>query len=285
VVDAELRLAYLILAHQLPEQLIRLVRRLDGPDTTFLVHIDRRADDAILAAAGAELAQPNVTFLPRIPCHWGTWSIVEATLSGIRQALRADAPFDYLLLMTGQDYPIKPRAEIETTLGQAEGRSFVHHVPLPKPDWPNSLGRVERWHYPPGLRNRLLERVRNRWSVPRRVPSGLALHGGAQLWSMSREAAQYVDDFTARNPEVVRFFHHVHVPDEMYFQTVLASSPLRGKLICDGLHFLEWLRPGHTLGEEDLDALAATYYLFARKFDLRVDGKVLDLIDQRLLAG
>ena len=152
------RLAYVILAHQLPEQLIRLVRRLDGPDTTFLVHVDRRADDAILAAARAELAQPNVTFLPRIRCHWGTWSIVEATLSGIRHAVHADVRFDYLMLMSGQDYPIKPRAEIETTLEQAEGRSFVHHVPLPKPDWPNSLGRVERWHYPPGRRNRLRTR-------------------------------------------------------------------------------------------------------------------------------
>jgi core-2/I-Branching enzyme len=280
-----LRLAYVILAHQLPEQLVRLVRRLDGSETTFLLHVDRRADDAVLATARAELVQPNVTFLPRIPCHWGTWSIVEATLSGIHRALRADAPFDYLVLLSGQDYPIKTRAEIETALGQAEGRSFVHHVPLPKPDWPEGLGRVERWHYPPGLRNRLLERARNRWSAPRRVPSGLALHGGAQFWGMSREAAQYVDDFTARNPEVVRFFHHVHVPDEIYFQTVLASSPLRSRLICDTLHFLEWYRRPPILGADDLDALAATYYLFARKFDLRVDGEVLDLIDQRLLAG
>jgi len=79
-----MRLAYLILAHHLPEQLVRLVERLRGPETTLLIHVDRKMDAAgfghIVDRVGR---QPDVVMLPRRVCHWGTFSVVQATMEGI----------------------------------------------------------------------------------------------------------------------------------------------------------------------------------------------------------
>jgi hypothetical protein len=49
------------------------------------------------------------------------------------------------------------------------------------------------------------------------------------------------------------------------------------------LHFVKWSRPEKILTVGDLDELTAIPHLFARKFDTRVDAKVLDLIDDQLL--
>lgn len=280
-----MRLAYLILAHQLPEQVIRLVQRLLEPDATFLIHIDRKLDDHSFVAMKRTLAASNVHFLPRHLCHWATFSIVRATNAGIRAVVEGNHRFDYLILLSGQDYPIKPVSQVKRTLREAGGRSFLHHVPLPKSDWRDGgWNRIEQWFFPPQRRYRWAERYLNRWLVPRRFPRGLRPFAGAQFWCLSEEAARYVHRFTVENPRVVRFFHHVFSPDEMYFQTVLANSPLKSHLINDTLHFLEWHRPGAVLDSGDLGNLRSTYHLFARKFDVRVDARVLDLIDEELLG-
>ena len=43
--------------------------------------------------------------------RWGQYSIVEASLAGLRH-LRTLGRFDRVLLMSGQDYPVRPLAEI-----------------------------------------------------------------------------------------------------------------------------------------------------------------------------
>ena len=216
--------AYLILAHHLPAQLARLVNRLQEPEATFLIHIDRNADDAAFAPHLRAIRSDNVSFLPRHRCNWGNFSIVSATLSGLQIALRASPRFDYLILLSGQDYPIKPLAHRGSTLLEANGHSFIHHVPFPTPFWKDGgWDRIRRWHMTPGLRNRLLQKAVKFARLRRRLPGGIRPYGGAQFWCMSWEAAAYVDAFVRQNPETVRFFHHVYVPDEVFFQTILGN--------------------------------------------------------------
>jgi hypothetical protein len=280
-----MRLAYLILAHQLPEQLVRLIERLRARDTTLLIHVDRKMDDAGFDHLVERVAgDPDVVLLPRRVCHWGTFSVVQATLDGINHAVRQRVPFDYLVLMSGQDYPIKTRDHMDTVFHRADGRSFVHHVALPIPDWHDGgWDRIRRWHFPPGPVNRVAERAANRLAAPRRFPRGFRPYGGAQFWCLSRRAGEYIEAFARSNSAFVRFSQHVFVPDEFFFQTALANSGLRTELINECMTFLEWDRPGAVLTTTDFDSLATTSHLFARKFDARVDGQILDLIDRRLL--
>jgi hypothetical protein len=91
--------------------------------------------------------------------------------------------------------------------------------------------------------------------------------------------------FVESRPNVVNFFRHVDIPDELFFQTVIMNSELAGSVVNDNLRYIDWTRgPRPALLEaRDLPTLRASPKLFARKFDAFHDAEILDLIDTQLL--
>src|SRR5262245_28261791 len=96
-------IAYIISAYKRPEQLVRLVSRLNSTTASFLIHIDKRTDDAIYRQMVAGLRQvTNVCFLERHTCYWGDFGHVRATLKGIHAICQFNLHCDYVALLTGQ---------------------------------------------------------------------------------------------------------------------------------------------------------------------------------------
>jgi len=300
-----MNLVYIISAYKLPEQLIRLVHRLQAPKTTFLIHIDRKTSPEIASGMKSGLeAIENVQFLPSHNCFWGEFGHVAASLEGIRAIGEQAVPCDYAVLLTGQDYPIKTHAEITAKLETGGGKSFLSHFPLPSRIWPNQgMERIERWHcrimgrYLPFPRNEndrhvpWLPRFVERLLLPdkRRFYPGMKPFGGGGYWCLSHEAVEYVYAYVRVNPRYVRFFKTVYIPDELFFQTILMNSPLHLKLIDDDLRQIDWSdrRPGRfpaIFEVKDIDMLMTSQKLFARKFDTTIDGEILELIDTRILG-
>jgi Core-2/I-Branching enzyme len=278
-----LRLAYIVSAyHRLP-QVARLVRRLNADGASFFVHVDKKTDDRAFASLRSSLDDlPAVRFLERHTCHWGGFGHVRATLKGIDALLRSGEPFDYAILLTGQDYPIKPNDYIERFFEAQRPKSFMGFSPLPSESWSprGGLGRIEHRHL--RLYGRHL-----RSPLKRRFPPGLRPHGGGAYWCLSRDCIEYVARFVEQRPDVVSFFRHVDIPDEIFFHTILLSSDLRDTIVDDNLRYIDWTqgrRPA-ILRARDLEALRASPKLFARKFDMNQDETVLDLIDRHLLEA
>lgn len=278
-----MNVVYVVSAYKLPHQLVRLVRQLHEPDATFFVHVDRRSPAAVHVEVAEALAGlDRVHLLESHDSPYGGFGHVRATLKGLAAAERLDVAFDYVILLTGQDYPIKPAAERAVRLGAAGGRSFLAHTALPNPGWHGGgRDRVERWHVRVGERH---VRFPNRFApVPlrRRIPGGLRPFGGSAYWCLSREAAAYVLRFVREHRRFVRYFRTVDVPDEVFFHTILLNSPLRDGLVNDNLRYIDWSRlPAPAiLGVDDFDAIIRSNALFARKFDVTVDPAVLDLLD------
>ncbi len=278
-----MRIAYVILAHQLPEQLVRLVRRLNTPNALFLIHVNRRSDDAVYRAARAGLAElDSVVFLRRHKLYWGGFGHVRATIEGLDELHRRSAQFDYVALLTGQDYPIKPVSVIERTLAESSGRSFMAYDRLPG-GWEDGMKRITDWHsrrigVPRGWHLQL--------PIRRRFPLGLVPYGGSSYWWLSREAVDYVRRFVVEQPGFYRFFKHVDVPDEIFFHTVLMNSPLRDSVVNDELRHVDWTRDPlpAIFAAGDLETLRRSPKLLARKFDSTFDAEILDLIDSELLV-
>ena len=67
----------------------------------------------------------DVTWLPRHRSQWGGFGHVRATLKGIDHVVGNGVPFDYAVLLTGQDYPLRSPAAIARFLGRGE-RALVH---------------------------------------------------------------------------------------------------------------------------------------------------------------
>jgi hypothetical protein len=276
-------IGYIILAHTLPEHLVRLVRRLESESARFFIHVDARAPGEVMAAIERELsASPHVQLLPRHRVEWAAFSQVEAALEGVRALLRWPERLDYGVLLTGQDYPLRPPASIESKLKQADGRSFLSY----RPSTGRFLKRVTRGHWHGtvlGRRVRLPNRLMP-FSVRRSVPDGLEPFNGSAHWCLSRECLDYVVD---RDPETIEFFRWSSSPDEALFQTILMSSPLATTIVNDDLRYVDWSEGGaspRVLTSYDLDRMLASHCLFARKFDPRVDAEVIDALDTSIDA-
>lgn len=271
--------AYVVLAHRNPAQVARLVRRLATDRSRFLVHVDRRAD-AVESEVRRLLAElPSVDFVqPRRRCYWGGFGMVRATLDALEGLVARDVPFDHVVLLSGQDYPVRPAGDIERFLSDNVGHTFMTAERLPN-EWPGGgLPRIERWH----LVSPLVLHLRLPWR--RRVPAGLVPYGGGAWMSLARPAVEHVVQLVHRRPDVVHFFEHALHPDELLFQTILMNSTLADTVVNDHLRYIDWSTdPGPaTLRAVDLEKVIRSGRLFARKLDAAVDSGILDLLDDHI---
>ena len=274
------RIAYIVSAYKLPAQLERLLRRLDAAGATFAVHVDRKTSRATWGEMVSRCRDLDIVWLSRHRSQWGGFGHVRATLKGIDHIVGNDIPFDYAVLLTGQDYPLRPPVEIASHLGATNGRSFMRHLPLPWAPWGarGGLDRIEDWHVITYRRLHLALPLR------RRIPGGLDPYGGSAYWCLSRTLIHFVHGYLRQNPDYVRFFEHVFVPDELFFQTIIMNSQLRDTIDNDDLRYLDWTREPApaVLTLADLPAILGSGQLFARKFDETVDSSVLDALDRHL---
>jgi len=298
-----MRVTYLILAHRYPEQLYRLVDRLNFQGVNFLIHIDKKVDDPTYSQIVKELMPlGNVHFIKRFTCYWAGFGIAQATYQGLLEALERNIPFDYLCLMSGQDYPIKTNEYIQSYFADNKGKSFINTIPFPNPIWTKHNGgydRIQNWYYVnsenqygfphklfssrPTL-TRFISKTIGKIIPKRNFPSKYKPFGGAQFWALHYNHVKYVVDNIKSNPQYFNFFKRVVVSDEILFQTLMGNHPHRKDEVIDHtLHFLEWDRKGATLNMEDKENIADTFHLFARKFDYNVDAGIMDWIDSNIL--
>ena len=300
----EMGIAYIISAYKLPDQLLRLISRLNSPGSVFLVHIDRKTNPITFDKVVRELGTfGNVIFLKSHKCYWGDFGHVQATIKGIRELFRRKTAFDYVFLLTGQDYPIKPAERICQFLEENKGKEFIAFRTLPISELglqDGGFSRIERWHLrifgrhvriPTEARHltigeRIIVRILSLLFAKRSFPPGFQPYFGSSYWCITRECAGYINEFVARNRGFVRFFKHVLVPDEMFFQTIIINSSFRDRVVNDNLRSIDWSEGGNNprvWRKEDLETLRLSNALIARKFDLNVDPEILDLIDVELL--
>jgi len=284
----KMRIAYILSAYKYPEQLVRLVKRLYSDRAEILVHVDKKTTREVYEqmVKGVQ-SLPNVYFLKRHRCDWGGFGHVQASLTGIHEIICRKISYDYAFLLTGQDYPIKTEAQIMDFLGKHQGKSFIDSFPLPSDNWEyGGRQRIEHWHF------RILDRHiiipnSDAHGIKRKFPKAFRPYGGSSYWCFSKACIEYIDQFVRKNPRFVRFFYFVDVPDEIFFQTILLNSPHAWEIVNDDLRYIKWKDPNagspSILRKCDLENMASSPKLFARKFDMRIDAEVLDLIDQTML--
>jgi hypothetical protein len=287
--DAMIRIAYIISAYQKPDLLVRLVRRLDSPQDCFFIHYDLRSpEQEFRQLVGAFEDNPNVKLLPRHKCRWGDFGHVAVSLKAIEKIARLGFVYDYAIVLTGQDYPIKSNEMIRRRLHAAFGQSFMESAAWPIPNWENgrAIRRIQNYHLhlPFPRWSRALGWPPSRQNIPiplrRKIPGGLHPHFGSSYWYLHRRCLKYVHDYVLQNPDYARFFHHVLIPDECFFQTLLMNSAMAKDIEKRTLTYVDWRPPWPgILTVHDLPRLLASDFLFARKFDVKVDSKVLDQLD------
>jgi hypothetical protein len=291
----KIRIAYIISAYQHSAPVIRLVHRLYAPDHGFFIHYDLRSSESESARMSAELGDlQNVTMLERHKCYWGDFGHVRASLKAMQEMAKRDFIYDYAILLTAQDYPIKPDALIRERLAAAAGGSFMEATAWPIPNWlkGRAIKRIENFHlhlpFPRWARSIGWPPVRQHLAIPmkRKIPNGLHPYFGSSYWYLHRSCLKHIYEYVNRHPEYVRFFHHVLIPDESFFQSLLMNSELAPSVTTRTLTYVDWRPPWPgILTVEDLPRLQESDCLMARKFDTTTDSKVLDELDSLYQAA
>lgn len=278
------KIAHLILAHNEPEQLERLINRLAHPDADVYIHLDKKTPMAPFAYLKD---RENIFFINnRVKVNWGTYTIVQATLNGFKEIIASEKNYQYLNLLSGQDYPLKSPDFIHQFLAQNKGIAFMNYL-IFEPDWPEAQPRVRSYHFNnlrlPG--RYIFQGLFNKLFPPRKIPNDLIPVGRSQWFTIPMECVAYLLQYWNGNARLRRFIKLTWGPDEFIFQTILYNSEHQSKMVKNDLRYIDWSAGGvspKTLTIDDAPALLASAGLFARKFNIRLDTAILDLIDKQL---
>ena len=145
-----------------------------------------------------------------------------------RVALDAFPKATHFYLMSGDCMPIKPAHHIRAVLA-GNNQDYIEHHDFFKSDWIKTGMRADRLIYRHFFNERTQKRRfywayewQQRLGLQRALPAGISIRVGSQWWCLRRETLQAVLAFCKTRPDIVRFFRTTWIPDETFFQTLVA---------------------------------------------------------------
>lgn len=274
-----MRLVFLILAHDRPEQTLELARALvaAASDGVAVIHYDARspaADYARLAEAAA--AEPRIRLVAaRVACRWGSFGLVEAPLNALRQIEAEAIEPAYVILLSGACLPCRPIAALERYLAENAGREFIE---VADASWVGNGWRDERWKYRFWFDHKtqhtaewLSFQLQRLLGLARRFPKGLTPRFGSQWWALTWDTCRAMLLDMDREPKRLAFFRTVWIPDEMVIQTWVHALVAPGEIAQHGLTHFQFSNRGKPVvfHDDHADYVASLDSFFVRKVSPR----------------
>ena len=280
-----MRIACLIVTYTSAAQTKRLIERLNNGSFDFYIHLDKKVK---METHAALFDMPNVYFIKhRVDVKWAGYSTVQAAFNGILQITSSGIEYDYIHLISGQDYPIKSAEYIIQELKNNAGKEFLDYKDF-ETEWPEAKLRIDKYHFTNlGFAGKhRLEALVNLITPKRKMPVKMRMYGTSTFWTLSPACALYVVNFIEGNKKLRRFFNFTWGVDEFIFQSVLLNSHYHDVIVNNNYRYVDWSAGGARpkfLKTEDIEKLKASPAFFARKFSIDVDENILDLIDDQCL--
>lgn len=240
-----MNVAYLVGAHNNPKLLKRGLDILSCDYSDFFIHIDQKSNiDDFNGIRGH-----NIHFIEnRIPVYWGGFSQVQSVLLLIRQALDGPRKYDYLVLISGSDYPLRSGKYVCTFLAKNRGSEFINIVRIPNTERGAPLSKINRLWFEPNkpirrFATRALAKLGLAQRDHRRHLRSLEPYAGDTWWALTRNACQHILEFVESNQSIVKYFQHTPTPDETFFHTILGNSAFAPQ-VRRSVHYIDWSARG-----------------------------------------
>lgn len=312
-------IAYLVLSHTHPQLVGRLADRLLRGDEECRVVVDHQRS--------APAVEPWLPADPRLslrsserPGGWGGYGLVSAVTDALA-AIRRDLDPDWVVLLSGQDYPVQPLERVRHRLQSAAADAHLTVMRQVPSRARKGLARwwhvryYFRWWTLPTLPRLLPQPVRTKrvhavhrlsmaqrlvflWSLPRGSGTRIGLPRSAtpfsdeypcwaayQWFAVSRRGLEAIERELEARPELVELYKTSVIPDESMLQTVL----LNARDVVTTEPNLTFQRPtgegdAHAaeLTLDDLPTILASDRAFARKMHPDRSRALMDTLDRRL---
>lgn len=268
--------AVLVMAYKEPTVLSMVVPVYLKAGFDVFVHLDAKASAFDYARAMGEQARHCRFVEPRSPIFWGGFTMVEATVRLLEEALRTKE-YSNLLLVSDDTLPIVPvdrlRSALSTKIERISIRRvredelfmqryrefyFLDHPATSLLGRPIETSRIDDAFLQ--TFSRLLERRKaGKVDVP--------LFYSSQWWCLTAEAARTVLSIHAERADLRESFEFSAVPDEIYFQT-LVGNYARANGFIQGPVYVDWARepkPFVFSAFEDFAGAVSPDHMFIRK--------------------
>ena len=280
--------AYLIMAHTQPELLKKLLKMLDNERNDIYLHIDSKAKDYPLDEIAAVLQKSKCIFTERTDVKWGSYSQINCEMILLKEAVKTEHAYYHLL--SGMDLPIKSQEQIFAFFEKYNGLEFVDEDGATISE--AALSRVKYTHKFYGkagsvkdILGALSVKGQKLLGVDKTQKYGnIIFQKGRNWFSITHGLAKLVVE---KEDWIQEVFGQSVCGDELFLQTVARNSEYAEK-ICNpntmpevpDTRYIDWKRGSnnnpYVFRKDDFEELKNALGLFARKFDLNVDKKIVE---------
>lgn len=284
----EYKQAYLILAHKSDYLFDVLLNMLDKEENDIYVHMDIKNKDFDSNLYKGRLKNANIFFTKRTNVNWGGYSLANAEIILIKEALKHRTDYNYLHLLSAQDLPIKNSEYIKDFFIKNKGKEFI--------EYEKSYDLYDfrtRYYY---FFQELIKR--DNYSIANRLQNGFIIFQkslnfkrnknvefkkGSNWFSITSKLANYI----VENENLIKkLFKYTKIPDEAFLQTIVFNSKFKDSVYSidddsnkSTMRLIDWKRGSpYIFKYTDLKQLKESQMIFARKFDPNIDKDIINAI-------
>jgi hypothetical protein len=316
------KIVYLITSYILPDQVVRLIHTLRklSPDSIIVVHHDQSKSTLL----ENDITRINNVYLipnPIVNIEWGGFSQVEILLHSFTWIV-TNISFNWLVLISGQDYPISNLKKFEAHIENSHFDGYFRYFPAlggGGNGWPQGEGKkryyfkyisyphfIYLYRIPIVLRNMITKilnlinklEVLNIIIAAKQYKNKIGLkcnttpfndlficYGGWDWFTLNKKCINKILSTAADNYLLLDYYKTTHIPSESFIHTIL-NNDRELNILNNPLRYVQWhgKNPSRPsiICSSDLDIVINSSMPFARKFDITIDANVLDLIDKYL---
>jgi len=304
-------LTYLILAHDSPEQVNRIINSLKSEESKFFIHVDAKSK-----ANFASLANNTFVYLIRERCkvEWGGFSIIQAIVNSLRVII-SETDSSHVILLSGTDYPLKNSSYIKAFFNENHDFDFIEGKPFPSPkcSWLEGgrrrlecyalrLGSKEIATIEPYKINlgnarqfakvvlkdpkRIFDSVKIWAKFPKRShPKELNPFYGEMWWCLRTSTIKRILRYIETNPKYIEYHKETCIPDEIFFSTLVYNLMPAEEIKNNCLRAINWGSGPRGDSPHEIDfgcitlldnAIADKMILFGRKI---IKGDIISYIN------
>jgi hypothetical protein len=279
--------AVVVLSHRGPAQVRRLVDRVAaGTRSVAVIHHDPSGEPLDLPPSSSLAVIPDP-----VACRWGRLSLVQAQWKALHWVRDNIPDFSWVLLVSGQDYPIRSMSWIEDELQASPHDAYLRHFPVGS----DPAGDVIPWQAL--TRRRYLRKRRlpfGHRSVPlpveRRHPfrGDVGLYVGDMWFNLSAHAVHAMLDAEPLADRLMKYLRFAPIPDEAFISSMALNVRPGLDVAADSRRFIRWgEQQAHPelITAAHLDALRESDAFFARKIDMDLHPEVPGLLDDLAVSA
>jgi Core-2/I-Branching enzyme len=282
-------LAYVLMVHSNSQNVAALIDALADPTVFIYIHVELFAPESFQQIRALVQTRTNVALMPtQFAVSWGNISLLWVEIRAFFDLLDLIL-FDYVINLSGADYPLKSAKTIYEHLGKKPNSNWVW--------WKADGAKIQAdlnyrmynmfhcreseqegkcmYTYPPQIQGyREFDGYKDLFPQFHKTSQWMVLHRSTVEYLRSSEAGKLF----------VMHMEHAAVPDEIFFATFLSSTPFASRTFRDPKRLMFWYGAEHpyewTRDDESVIDSWESHFLWIRKVDVSADPELKELLDE-----